>query len=1205
MAVRGSRTRDGGGGARGAGPVLARFYDLVGRPRGIGFAVDHDGTVITGHEVVDGADRLVLEAPDQRVCVLGADEVTPLPHAGLALVRTEGLDLRPLPVTARDRVETGTYVRIAAGGWREARVLGTTAVTYRAADGSHPLEAALELAIGTAGTEALRVGGGAAGGPVLDAATGVVLAVLGTALHTEHRTTGFAAPLRGPGGPLEGLLARSAETVPAYGADLNLAGVLELTAAGPQGRSYDAESLSSAVVLGEFAAFEKGGATVLGLVGSHGGARTAALDCLAAQQSRAPEPVPVIRLSGTDLMGTDTSLADAVARALERAARFVTAAGCRPAGQGSETDHPSLERVARVARDAGRPLLLLLDAPQQMPSAPGPRFTDWATATATWLRETGARLVVGCGAEYWERVGAAFPGEMLHRGSPLIAVPESRRWGREPAVQHREPRADELVVPGDAVARLADVRRAAADVSVRPSDVRGVPAGVRRAPSEWPMLPADTPVVTWGRSVGDGRRTEAGCEPAGAVLRPACPRGLRPLATGGSVLAPGAAPSPQFGGTGSRASAVLAEGPPAPAGGDHHLTLEEPADSLQSTHLDLDAALHALVHAHALGAGEHPASSLTATAAARRRARTVHGQPAPAGTLPVPRHRVGPVVQALLRLAREEGDAELALRLEDLAHALDALLPLCAAPPDEAALCATNLLAGTLLRLPDATPYLYVLRLTADRIVRWRAQQRSVPSEFGPWFWEALRVPEAERFDLLRRLVAADEPARPAEAYGTGHDAGSPADGRRPGVPRYLDAVARLLAADPVSVPRHLTRWFDDERPLPATPHATVATAAQALLHTHRRAALDELAEALVDSGHRRGDELLAALAEEEPSAICRAVDRWAHDGRPVRRTAAVAHGLRVAPHVRVETDRELLRHAALVLLARPADCTVHGGALALLVQDPLTRARYLPQALARFTAGDPQLPASVLATALAGHPEPVLAAFRTRLWRCGPDAGQTLRTLLDAAPPALAGPVAVLVRETVTRRPDTDAGLARSGESGYLGSQVAAYVGGRLDRDRAARAFLLPLVAGLLDGGPPQLRSALAGVLAAPGDAQSRPLRRELLDLLLGQERDPAVLDATLRAAADGVHRGGQEHARHAIHRTGLVLARTPEGAARFDCELFDLARHIPGFARVVAHWLTDDSADWAVLVGPHTRRMIENLASLQVPALPVRSGV
>src|SRR5262249_27239696 len=155
-------------------------------------------------------------------------------------------------------------------------------------------------------------------------------------------------------------------------------------------------------------------------------------DCLAAQQSRAPEPVPVIRLRGTDLMGTDTSLADAVGRALERAARFATAAGRLPAAQGSETDQPSLERVARVARDAGRPLLLLLDAPEQMPSAPGPRFTDWATATATWLRETGARLVVGCGAEYWERVGAAFPGEMLHRGSPLISVPGNRRWGPAP-----------------------------------------------------------------------------------------------------------------------------------------------------------------------------------------------------------------------------------------------------------------------------------------------------------------------------------------------------------------------------------------------------------------------------------------------------------------------------------------------------------------------------------------------------------------------------------------------------------------------------------------------------------------------------------------------------------------------------------------------------------------------------------------------------
>ncbi|MYV38212.1 serine protease, partial [Streptomyces sp. SID1328] len=133
-----------------------------------------------------------------------------------------------------------------------------------------------------------------------------------------------------------------------------------------------------------------------------------------------------------------------------------------------------------------------------------------------------------------------------------------------------------------------------------------------------------------------------------------------------------------------------------------------------------------------------------------------------------------------------------------------------------------------------------------------------------------------------------------------------------------LDAAARLLAADPAAGQPHLTRWFEDERPLPATPHATVATAAQALLHTHRHGALDHLTEALIDSGHRRAVELLAVLAEDEPSAACRAVDRWARDEDPGRRATALVLARRTAPHTGTTGDRTLLRRAARALLARP-----------------------------------------------------------------------------------------------------------------------------------------------------------------------------------------------------------------------------------------------------------------------------------------------
>jgi hypothetical protein len=561
----------------------------------------------------------------------------------------------------------------------------------------------------------------------------------------------------------------------------------------------------------------------------------------------------------------------------------------------------------------------------------------------------------------------------------------------------------------------------------------------------------------------------------------------------------------------------------------------------------------------------------------------------------VPRHRIGPVVETLRLLARQQGTAELALRLTDLLHAADDLLPQTPGPLDDPAWWATHLCADVLLRVPDATPYAGVLRLLAERIVRWRSQGRGVPGEFGPAFWEAVALPEGERFGLLRQLVVADEAPRAAEPGGAGmprvpepRTPDAPAATAPTGestAPRYLDAVARLLCARPAAVQPHLTRWFHDERPLPATPHATVATAAQALLYAHRRRALDDLAEALVDSAHRRGDELLGVLAEEEPSAVCRAVDRWAHDERPARRVAAVAYGVRAAPFVRTGADRELLRYAALALLARPADCTLHGGALGLLVRDPLTRARYLPQALERFTAGDSRLPPSALVAALTSHPEPVLAAFRARLRQPGPHTGELLRTLADVTTPALARQVAALVREAVELCPEAAA-------------HVAAYVDRRLAHGPAARTLLFPLVSGLLDGCPWPVRAALAEVLAAPDSRASGPLRRELLDLLLAHERDPAVLDTLLRAAADGADRRAEAFTRELVHRAGLLLVRTPAGATGFDRGLVELARRVPGFAVLVARWLTGAPDEWAGVVGPSTRRMIENLAGLRVPA-------
>ncbi|MER5530993.1 trypsin-like peptidase domain-containing protein [Streptomyces sp. NPDC002677] len=1207
----GRRTADGTREARqDTWPVLddrlVRVRDLAGRPRGTGFLADHHGTLITSHEAVDGLARIVLHAAGDRTCVVDSDAVTPLPAHDLALIRTEGLCVDPLPITVRERIPTGTYVRIAADRWREARVLAATQVTYTATDRFHLLEDALELAIGTAGRDALRLGGGAAGGPVLDAETGAVLGVLGTALQSGQRDVGFAVSLHHPdSAPLTDLLTRNAATVPAYGPDLNLAGLLELTATsvgqdGPPGalagyvghstprmsaprtgapqkgaglhqtcgyrhvgatsphapadehtdpvqpveRAATSEQLSA---FAEDTGTDKTNGTVLALVGAPGTGRTTELAALAARRNRGAHPAPTLWLRGADLKDADDSVADAARRSLERAVRIVAASRSQLPGDLGEL---TVERLARVAARAGRPLLLLLDGPEEMPPVLAHRLSTWTAGTAAWLCDSGARLLVACREEYWERAGAEFPPDLLHRGT-----------GTPSCVRLTDLTPDE--------ARRARSRYGVPDGVLTDRDARH-PLALRllsEVRAALPDAPADGPIdrhdvfaayldllclrIAVRLAAENGLRGTAVRRLAARVSGQVHEAARRSLGPGQgeldresfeAVFPWGPVPAHLGGGSGW-ASAVLTEGLLVPAGGGYRFAHEELADWIQGMHLDLDEALHALVHRPRTPGSAHP--------------------------LPVPHHRVGPVVQALLLLDRQYGPAQLAPRLNDLAHALDL---------DPGSWWAARLLTQTLLRLPDATPYTGVLRLLADRVV---GRQRTAPAEFAPDFWTALALSDADRFDLLRRLVLADEPL--PETAGVGRFGAQPTAEEPEGTaPRYLDAVARLLAAAPTAVQPYLTRWFDDERPLPAMPHATVATAAQALLHTHRHRALDDLTEVLVDAAHRRGDELLAVLAEDEPSAVCRAVDRWAHDERPARRVAAVAYGLRAAPHVRSEPDRELLRYAALALLARPADCTLHGGALALLVRDPRTRARHLPQALGHFATGDPQLAPSALVPALATHPDDVLEAFRTRLR--GPGAGQVLRALADVTTPALAHRVTELVLEAVELRPET-------------AGQVAGFVERRLDQGVGARAVLLPLVTGLLDDGPEPVRAALATVLGAAGTPVSRPLRRELLEFLLAHERDPGVLDALLHAAA--VQREDDGDAmRELVRRTGLLLVRTPDGATRFDRGLVDLGRHVPGFAAQMARWLTDTPEEWAAVVGPSTRRMLGNLAGVRVPA-------
>lgn len=1170
--------------------ALVHICDPAGRPRGTGFVADELGTVVTSHEAVEGLVRVVLRAPGDRTFLAGADAVVPLPEAGLALVRTEGLGIRPLPISARERVEAGTYVRLAARGWREARVLGAAQVTYTVTDRFHPVGDALELAIGTDGSDALRLGGEAAGGPVLDSSTGAVLAVLGTAPQSGHRAAGFALPLRAagrpPDGPLAELLRRNAATVPGYGHDLNLAAVLELTATtmGSVGRpSAWPDPVERPDIVREFASFT---APVMGLVGEPGTGRTTELAALAARRARGPEPAPTVWLRGADLHSDDTSVADAVARTLGQAGRIRAASGARG---DMELVTPGL--VARLAREAGRPLLVLLDGPEEMPPALAHRLPDWTAGTVNWLSSCGVRMVVGCRPEHWEQAGALYPPDALHRpAAPAHRLPPALHIAAL-TVGEAERARERYGLPAGAVA-AADERH---PLTLRLlAEVReALPGGVPGRPSREEIFTAYLDMLCLRIAV----RVAADSRPplrGSAVRRLAAKVAGQVHEAARRCLGPGQGELDRESfeeifpwGTGW-ASAVLIEGLLVPAGAGYRFAHEEFADWVQGAHLDLDAALQSLVHRWHTRA---PVGLPARPGVDGRGSGCVPPPPGPGEPeprrLPVPRHRIGPVVQALLLLDRVHGPGQLACKLEKLVEALDALDGLkrlegledasgvVGALLDDARWWGAHLVGETLLRVPDAGAYLPVLRLLAERVTRRCLRDGGLRhpgglGEFGPWFWERLRVTEAQRLDLLRRLV--------------------PADGV-PGLrtePRYLDSVVARLVAEPSAVQPLLCRWFTDDTPLPAGPDAglrpTVAAAAQALLYARRGLAVDDLTEALVATAHPRAGELLAALAEEEPSALCRAVDRWALDPRPEWRVAAAAYGLAAVARVTADADRELLRYAALAILARPDDTALHGCALALLVHDPHTRSRYLARALTAFEAGDPRLPASALAAALTTHPEPVLAAFRTRLHQPGDGAGEVLRALAEVTAPASARHAAALVGEYIEHRPD-----------GAV--HAAAYVDRCLEHGPAARATLFPLVTSLLRSRPCRVRTALVPVLARPGSRASRLLRAELLDVLLDYEqyatRDLAVLDALLRAAANSCATRPEARTRELVHRTGLLFVRTPEGATCFDRRLVELAREVPGFAALVAGWLDRAPQEWAAVVGPSARRTVETLGS------------
>ncbi|MFI9275890.1 serine protease [Kitasatospora sp. NPDC052896] len=1112
------------GAAEGSWRSLLRIRGLDGRPRGYGIAADPDGTVLTGYEVVADGRGLLLETAGGECRELPAERVTALPEHGLALLDAGGpvgppLVLgpyragQPVLLLRPDEPPESSFAFLAQQGPTGAvlagALLGTGSALLPGPGRPLLLEGTLlfDLPEAVAGPMATA----SAGLPVLDAECGAVLGLLAPGLRGVAPGVPAAVPVQptGAAGPLAALLARNAATVPGYGRALNLGGVLELAsrqlAGAAAGPARIADLAADRVDRLDGLAGEEPRAELTVLVGEPGSGRSTELAALAVRRADGPRPLPTLWLRGADLRAGDRSPAEAVGRALARAEAGIP--GARATG-----GEALAEAVARVAATAGRPLLVVLDGPEEAPAAFGPA---WHRETARWLRALGVRLLLACRPETWEQYadGVEAGSVQLHRLGPLsgeAAERVARRYGVPPPTGPVDP----LALRWAGELRAAGVDRPAPDRSALCSatlDLACLRIGRRIA---------ETAAAQPGRP-GTHRR--------GGQTRPAAPpspgqlRRLAAVVAGRVHEAARRMLGPGQGGLGRAAfeelfppdtgwaRAVLAEELFVPAGDGYRLAHEELADWLQGLHLDLDGALRLLLD-------EDEGRS---------------GVPAGPPGRTVPRHRLGAVAAALRTIGGTRGPVALDLWLHRLLRALES-----SPPGGEPHWWAARLLAVSLRAVPDPAVHRALLDRLAARLAESAGQPAAGPDPFGPVFWAALPLQPPDRLDLLRSLVRADGPEQ-----------------------GFLTAAAGLLRADPPTVLPLLCRWFDDGRLLPGRPGASVADLAQDLLHAHRALAVDELTEALVEAAHPRADALLTVLAVEEPSALCRAVDRWSHDRRPERHVAAAVHALRAAPYA-TGAGRELLRHAAAALLAREDEPGLHGAALALLVRDPGTRAARLPAALAAYRADDPFVTPDVLAPALDGHQEAVLAAFEARLAEPGGGVAAVLRVLAVAPPAGVGRPVPDGLPDPATRL----AGrlLRDRPERAEL---VAEYLGQRLVRGTAARGDLTALLGPRPADRPAPVRRAFALVLAAPGPAD--PLREELLDRLLAAEPDPAVLGPVLERLA-------LTCAAHRPDRLRAVVRRIADSwdrarAAALDAALVRCAGRSAGFALLLAEWPAD----------------------------------
>jgi hypothetical protein len=434
--------------------------------RGLAFGLDREGTLVTAHEVVDGLAGVRLAYPDGRSVRVGAGGIVSLPALGLALLRADVPPGAPWPLA------DGAGTRLVSLPGHDAALQGAVAglvtARYEASERFWLLPDVWQLSLEQA-PSGLPVH--AAGGPVVDAETGAAVGVATAALRSRRRGAVLAVRLAAVAGEpvLADLVARNAETVPAHGRALNLAGVLELAAAGIDAAATEAAARRVPRADGLTEAAARGwdpARPVLAVVGEAGSGRTTELAALALERTRAAHRLPTLWLRGADLAAGDASAFDAADRALSRAHTLLRHPAPAPlAGQ-----------AARVAAEAHRPLLIVLDAPEEAPPPLLARWRGWWAETVRRLRATDCRLLMGCLPEFWECTSAAALGPGDVQGCPVLgpldpgsAMESALRQVPEVAGAAMEPGVAGLVAAGDALGlRLLGEVRAAQPALVLP-----------------------------------------------------------------------------------------------------------------------------------------------------------------------------------------------------------------------------------------------------------------------------------------------------------------------------------------------------------------------------------------------------------------------------------------------------------------------------------------------------------------------------------------------------------------------------------------------------------------------------------------------------------------------------------------------------------------------------------------------------------------